>query len=54
MGSVIFNNELLKLVRGKLVDAKILRTNLNLNLNSLRPNKNIVINKKIIYSKNNY
>ena len=46
MGSVIFNNELLKLVRGKLVDAKILRTNLNLNLNSLRPNKNIFINKK--------
>ena len=46
MGNVILNYEILKLVRAKLENAKILRTNIDINLYDLLPNKKIVINKK--------
>jgi 2-octaprenyl-6-methoxyphenol hydroxylase len=46
MGNVILNSEMLKIVREKLEDSKILKTNIDINLNSLLPNKTTVINKK--------
>ena len=46
MGNVILNSEMLKLLRRKLEDAKIFKTNIDLNIDDLSPNKNIVINQK--------
>lgn len=46
MGNVILNYELLKIVRDKLEDIKILQTNTDINLDNLLPNKTTVINNK--------
>ena len=45
MGSVILNSEMLKTVREKLKDLKILKTNVTINFDSLLPNKAILINR---------
>ena len=39
MGNVIFNSELLKTTRQKLRKLKILKTNINIDLDKLKPNK---------------
>ncbi len=49
MGNVILNSEMLKIVRQKLEKIKILKTNIDIDLNSLLPNNTINI-KKINYS----
>tara|TARA_Y200000002_G_scaffold383219_1_gene404124 strand:- start:1673 stop:2791 length:1119 start_codon:yes stop_codon:yes gene_type:complete len=46
MGNVILNSEMLKIVREKLENLKILKTNIDLNPNILLPNENIIINKE--------
>ena len=46
MGNVIFNFEMLKIVRKKLEGIKILKTNIDINLNRLLPNKTIIIDRK--------
>ncbi len=46
MGNVIHNTELLKIVRNKLEVKKILKTNINIDLDNLLPNKTVVINEK--------
>ena len=46
MGNVILNSEMLKIVRDKLEKLKILKTNIDINPNSLLPNKNIIISKE--------
>ena len=52
MGNVIYNSELLKIVRQKLIKLKILKTKININLNQLTPNKLIIIdNQKYFFKK---
>ncbi len=46
MGNVIFNKELYKLARKKLLNLKILKSNINLEMNEILPNKTFHINKK--------
>ena len=46
MGSVIFNFEMLKIVRDKLINLKILKTSVNVDLDSFFPNKIFSINQK--------
>ena len=46
MGSVIFNSEMLKVVREKLRNLKILKTNVSVELDSFLPNKIFSINQK--------
>ena len=45
MGNVILNSEMLKITRDKLKKIKILKTDIEINLNSLLPNKVVLINK---------
>ena len=47
MGSVIFNSSLLKIARNYLLTNKILIPGLNFNSIDIKPNKNVIINKKI-------
>ncbi len=51
MGSVIYNSELLKIVRQILKNLKILKTNININLNNLIPNKPVIIDKEKYFFK---
>ena len=52
MGNVIYNSDLIKIVRQKLKNLKILKTNININLNKLTPNKSVIIqNKKYSFKK---
>ena len=46
MGSVIFNSEMLKIVRKKLINLNILKTNVNIDLDYLRADNTTYINKK--------
>ena len=52
MGNVIYNSDLLKIVRQRLKNLSILKTNINISLNKLTPNKLIIIeNKKYVFKK---
>lgn len=46
MGNVIFNKEMFEIIRKKLKNLNILRTNVNLNLEDLMPSKIVNINKR--------
>ena len=46
MGNVIFNKELHNLVRKKLINLKILKTNINIEMNEILPNKILYMDKK--------
>tara|TARA_B100000989_G_C19528102_1_gene468040 strand:+ start:33 stop:1154 length:1122 start_codon:yes stop_codon:yes gene_type:complete len=46
MGNVIINKEMFKLTRKKLLNLKILKTNINLEMSNVFPNKKIYIDKK--------
>ena len=51
MGKVIFNSELLEIARERLKNLKILKTNVNINLDTLLPNKITFINNSKYYFK---
>ncbi len=51
MGKVIFNSEMLKIARERLKKLKILKTNVNINFDTLLPNKITLINKSNYYFK---
>mgnify|MGYP001161091128 CR=1 FL=1 len=46
MGNVIFNKEMYQIIRKKVKNLNILKTNVNLNIENLMPRKKININKK--------
>ena len=46
MGNVIYNSELHKIIRQRLVSLRILKTNINNDLDNLKPNKTILIKNK--------
>ena len=51
MGKVIFNSELLEIARKRLKNLKIIKTNVNINLDTLLPNKITFINNSKYYFK---
>ena len=51
MGNVIYNSELLKIIRQKLINLNILQTNINIDFNKIKPNKIISIKNKDYYFK---
>ena len=47
MGDVIFNYEMVQIVRAKLKKLNILKTDININFNNIQPNKTTVIGKNV-------